>query len=198
MFLPIKLIVGLGNPGSKYDYTRHNAGFWFLDEFACRYNLTFSFDKKFNSEICRYQKGPIDCWLCKPHTYMNNSGLSVLKIANYYKIPVEQILVAHDEIDFETGIVRLKKSGGHGGHNGLRDIIQQIGDNNFYRLRIGIGHPGNKDKVVSYVLNHISDKEKYKIVESFLLALENSHQFFEQDINKLMTELNNRNKTNLS
>ena len=185
--------MGLGNPGPEYVLTRHNAGFWFLDALAQKFSLTFSPDKKFQSEVCRYQKGSVDCWLCKPQTYMNDSGIAVQAIAGYYKIPLEQILVVHDEIDLEPGVTRLKKGGGHGGHNGLRDIIQRMGSSEFLRLRVGVGHPGSKDKVVSYVLGRASAEEENKIIDSFSLVLEKSDQFFQDKLNKLMTEVNNRN-----
>ena len=187
--------MGLGNPGPEYLVTRHNAGFWFVDSLANKLSLSFSQDKKFHSETCRYQKGKIDCWLCKPQTYMNESGLAVQAMTNFYKIPMDQILVVHDEIDLEPGTTRLKKGGGHGGHNGLRDIIQRTGSNNFLRLRIGVGHPGSKDKVVPYVLSRASAEEEYKIIQSFTLALEKSEQFFQDNLNKLMTELNKKNKS---
>lgn len=198
MSAPIKLIVGLGNPGPEYLMTRHNAGFWFVDALANKFSLTFSHDKKFHSETCRYQKGTIDCWLCKPQTYMNESGLAVQAMASYYKIPMEQVLVVHDEIDLEPGTIRLKKDGGHGGHNGLRDIIQRTGRSDFLRLRIGVGHPGSKDKVVSYVLSRASADEEDCIIESLSLPLEKSDQFFQDKLNKLMTELNKKNKPDTS
>jgi peptidyl-tRNA hydrolase, PTH1 family len=195
MSLPVKLIVGLGNPGPEYLMTRHNAGFWFVDALANKLSLSFSQDKKSQSELCRYQSGSTDCWICKPQTYMNDSGLSVQYLASYYKIPLEQVLVVHDEIDLPPGTTRLKEGGGHGGHNGLRDIIQRTGNKDFMRLRIGVGHPGSKDKVVPYVLGRASADEEDKILDSFSLALEKSDQFFEKNLNKLMTELNNKNNS---
>jgi len=195
MSLPVKMIVGLGNPGPEYLMTRHNAGFWFVDALANKLSLSFSQDKKSQSEICRYQSGSTDCWICKPQTYMNDSGLSVQALCSYYKIPMDQVMVVHDEIDLPPGITRLKEGGGHGGHNGLRDIIQRTGDKDFMRLRIGVGHPGSKDKVVPYVLGRASADEENKILESFSLALEKSDQFFEDNLNKLMTELNKKNKS---
>lgn len=190
----LKLIVGLGNPGPEYLMTRHNAGFWFVDALANKLALNFSTDKKFQSEVCRYQSGSTDCWLCKPQTYMNDSGIAVQALMNYYKISMEQVMVVHDEIDLMPGTTRLKKGGGHGGHNGLRDIIQRTGNSDFLRLRIGVGHPGSKDKVVPYVLGRANKEEEDKIVESFSIALEKSDQFFQENLNKLMTELNKKNK----
>lgn len=174
--------------------TRHNAGFWFVDALANKLSLTFSPDKKFQAEVSRYQSGPTDCWLCKPQTYMNESGAAVQALMNYYKLTIDQVMVVHDEIDLMPGTTRLKKGGGHGGHNGLRDIIQRTGSSDFLRLRIGVGHPGSKDKVVSYVLGRASADEENQIIDSFSLALEKSDQFFQENLNKLMTELNKKNK----
>ncbi len=188
------MIVGLGNPGPEYLMTRHNAGFWFVDALANKLSLSFSQDKKSQSELCRYQSGSTDCWICKPQTYMNDSGAAVQTLCSYYKIPMEQVMVVHDEIDLLPGTTRLKVGGGHGGHNGLRDIIQRTGNKDFLRLRIGVGHPGNKDQVVPYVLGRASAEEENKILDSFALVLEKSDQFFEDNLNKLMTELNKKNK----
>jgi peptidyl-tRNA hydrolase, PTH1 family len=198
MSLPVKMIVGLGNPGPEYLMTRHNAGFWFVDALANKLSLSFSQDKKSQSELCRYQSGSTDCWICKPQTYMNDSGAAVQALSSYYKIPMEQVMVVHDEIDLEPGTTRLKKGGGHGGHNGLRDIIQRTGNKEFLRLRVGVGHPGNKDKVVPFVLGRASAKEEDLILDSFSLALEKSDQFFKDNLNKLMTELNNKNNSSSS
>ena len=190
----VKLIVGLGNPGPEYLMTRHNAGFWFVDALANKLSLNFSPDKKFQAEVCRYQSGSTDCWLCKPQTYMNDSGAAVQALMNYYKLAIDQVMVVHDEIDLMPGTTRLKKGGGHGGHNGLGDIIQRTGSSEFLRLRIGVGHPGSKDKVVPYVLGRASVDEENQIIDSFSLALERSDQFFEDNLNKLMTELNKKIK----
>jgi peptidyl-tRNA hydrolase, PTH1 family len=195
MSLPVKMIVGLGNPGPEYLMTRHNAGFWFVDALANKLSLSFSQDKKSQSELCRYQNGSADCWICKPQTDMNNSGISVQALTSYYKIPMEQIMVVYDEIDLPSGTTRLKEGGGHGGHNGMRDIIQRTGNKDFLRLRIGVGHPGSKDKVVSHVLGRASADEEDKIIESFSIALEKNDEFFKDNLNKLMTELNNKNNS---
>ncbi|MFT5396823.1 MAG: PTH1 family peptidyl-tRNA hydrolase [Gammaproteobacteria bacterium] len=195
MATPVKLIVGLGNPGPEYVMTRHNAGFWFVDALANKLSLTFSPDKKFQAEVCRYQSGSTDCWLCKPQTYMNESGAAVQALMSYYKLSIDQVMVVHDEIDLMPGTTRLKKGGGHGGHNGLRDIIQRTGSSEFLRLRIGVGHPGSKDKVVPYVLGRANAEEENIIIDSFSLALEQSEQFFQDNLNKLMTGLNKKNKS---
>ena len=134
----IKLIVGLGNPGPKYTETRHNAGFWFVEALADRYRGNFLPEKKFHGEVARIDIEGSDIWLLKPETYMNRSGLAVSSLASFYKIAPQDVLVAHDEIDLKAGIVRLKSGGGHGGHNGLRDIISHLGTRDFQRLRIGV------------------------------------------------------------
>jgi len=149
---PVKLIVGLGNPGQEYERTRHNAGFWFVEHLAKIHGSHFKPESKFQGEVARVSIGQHDVWLLKPSTFMNRSGQSVHKLANFYKIQLKEILVAHDELDFPAGKIRLKNGGGHGGHNGLRDIIGQFGGNNFMRLRIGIGHPGASHMVTGYVL----------------------------------------------
>ncbi len=148
----ISLIVGLGNPGDEYKKTRHNAGFLLLDALANKYAASFSYESKFKADVAKIMVGGKSVRLIKPQTFMNKSGLSVRACANYFEVPVEQILVAHDELDIDVGLVRLKFGGGHGGHNGLRDIIAQMSTKEFYRLRLGIGHPGDRNKVVSYVL----------------------------------------------
>src|SRR3990167_5165519 len=158
----IRLIVGLGNPGAEYAKTRHNVGAWFVDIFSEQNNISFALQKKFHAIVGSHQK----IFLLKPTTYMNESGLPVSAFIKFYKINPEEILVVHDELDFEAGIVRLKKDGGHGGHNGLRDIIQQCGSSDFYRLRLGIGHPGNRDDVSDYVLSAPSKADHADILRA--------------------------------
>ena len=149
----IQLIVGLGNPGAQYEDTRHNAGFWFVEQLARAYGGSLQPEKKFFGYAARITIGGQDVRLLTPSTFMNRSGQAVNAIATFYKIPPQAILVAHDELDHPPGIGRLKQGGGHGGHNGLRDIISSLGNNkDFCRLRIGIGHPGNSKAVVNYVL----------------------------------------------
>ncbi|VAW50109.1 Peptidyl-tRNA hydrolase [hydrothermal vent metagenome] len=154
--IDLKVIVGLGNPGSKYTETRHNAGFWFMDEVARKYGASFRADKKFHGEVAKVSIEGKDIWLLKPDTFMNRSGLAVQSLLSFYRITAEQLLVAHDEIDLPPGTAKLKTGGGHGGHNGLRDIISQLASKEFHRLRIGVGHPGSKDQVVDYVLRNAS------------------------------------------
>lgn len=162
---PIKLIVGLGNPGSEYDDTRHNAGFWFVDLLANRHGSLFKSDPKFHGQVCRIRFGSRECWLLKPSTFMNRSGQSVSSLAKYYKIEQDEILVAHDELDMPPGVGRLKWGGGHGGHNGLRDIIKALGGKEFWRLRIGIDHPGDARQVVNYVLGKPSRDDASAIAD---------------------------------
>ncbi len=167
----IKLIVGLGNPGPKYSETRHNAGFWFVDDLASQYRERFLPERKFHGEVARITVEGRDIWLLKPETFMNRSGLAVVSLASFYKIPPESILVAHDEIDLKAGTARLKCGGGHGGHNGLRDIIAHLGTKDFQRLRIGVDHPGSKDLVVDYVLKRPDQKDREAIEDSINDAL---------------------------
>ena len=147
----LRLIVGLGNPGTEYARTRHNAGFLFADELAARHGASFRSEPRHRGELARLRIGGAELWLLKPMNYMNHSGDAVQSVASFYKVPVESILVAYDELDFPTGVVRLKQGGGAAGHNGLRDVIAQLGDG-FWRLRIGIGHPGDRAQVLDYVL----------------------------------------------
>ncbi len=163
MSAQIKLIVGLGNPGSDYDKTRHNAGFWFIDEITRQSSVHLKPELKFHGSSGKTQIASQDVWLLQPSTYMNNSGQAVNSLARYYKIEVDEILVVHDELDLEPGTVKLKKGGGHGGHNGLRDIISHLGSKEFYRLRLGIGHPGNARDVSDYVLKAPSKSDKAQI-----------------------------------
>ena len=167
----IKLIVGLGNPGPKYSETRHNAGFWFVEDLASQYRERFLPEKKFHGEVARVQVDGKAIWLLKPETYMNRSGLAVVSLASFYKILPDQILVAHDEIDLKAGTARLKSGGGHGGHNGLRDIISHLGTRDFQRLRIGVDHPGSKDMVVDYVLRRPDASDRQAIERSIDDAL---------------------------
>ncbi|MEL7447975.1 MAG: aminoacyl-tRNA hydrolase [Pseudomonadota bacterium] len=154
----VQLIVGLGNPGAEHEHDRHNAGFRFVDELARRHGGNFRPDKKFHGEVARVTIDGHELRLLKPQTFMNRSGASVRAVSTYLKVPMDKILVAHDEIDLPVGTVRLKRGGGHGGNNGLRDVIAQLGAG-FARLRIGVGHPGEKSKVVGYVLKRAPASE---------------------------------------
>ncbi len=162
----IKLLVGLGNPGNEYASTRHNAGAWFIELLAEQLNVTLKPETKFHSSIARVKLHGQDCWLLIPTTYMNHSGQAVAAFCQFHKISPENILVAHDELDFQPGTVRLKQDGGHGGHNGLRDIIAHLHTAQFNRLRIGIGHPGHRDQVHDYVLTRPSADDRKKILDA--------------------------------
>ncbi len=147
----VSIIAGLGNPEERYEQTLHNAGFWFVDALARKWGGSFRYEKKFDAEICRINLHGDDVWLVKPQSYMNLSGSPVRGVMDYYRLRTSALLVAHDEIDLPPGTVRLKQGGGHGGHNGVRDVIRHCGAE-FLRLRIGIGHPGEKHQVTNYVL----------------------------------------------
>lgn len=148
----LRLIVGLGNPGPEHARTRHNAGFWFVDALAAQAGARFGLESKLFGETAKARIGDRDVWLLKPATFMNLSGKSVAAALRYWKIEPEEALLAHDELDLPPGVARLKFDGGHGGQNGLRDSMRLLGHGRFHRLRIGIGHPGHKDKVTSWVL----------------------------------------------
>jgi PTH1 family peptidyl-tRNA hydrolase len=163
--LPLRLIVGLGNPGPTYARTRHNAGFELVDELARRTGASLRQEGRHQGELARVSIAGADVWLLKPMTYMNLSGQSVRSVAAFYRIAPQSILVAHDELDFPPGVVRLKEGGGAGGHNGLRDIKAHLGDA-FWRLRIGIGHPGDRDAVLDYVLGRPQAAEAAAIREA--------------------------------
>ena len=176
--MTIKLIVGLGNPGKDYQPHRHNVGFWFCDALAHLYSGTFKKETKFFGEVSQVNIAGSNLRLLKPNTYMNRSGQSIQSIAKFYQINTDEILVAHDELDLNPGVARIKFSGGHGGHNGLMDTIKAFSSNDFYRLRIGIGHPGDRSKVADFVL-HTPNKSE---VEPIQTALVNSLNVIEQVI----------------
>ena len=185
------LIAGLGNPGPQYEETRHNAGFWFLDELAARYQGVFRPDKQFAGEVCKVRVGSRDITLLKPATFMNRSGQSIASLAAYYRIPAERVLVVHDELDLPAGSVRIKQGGGHGGHNGLRDTIARLGKD-FWRIRLGIGHPGHKDGVVSYVLSRTPKNEHALIMDAIADCLSEFERLSSGELNKAMQFLHSR------
>ena len=166
---PLKLIVGLGNPGTEYARTRHNAGFQFVDELARRHAATFRSEPRHRAELARARIAGEQLWLLKPMSYMNHSGDPVRSVADFYKVPVGSVLVGYDELDFPAGVVRLKLGGGAAGHNGMRDVIAHMGDA-FWRLRVGIGHPGDRDAVLDYVLGRPSADEERLIREALAAA----------------------------
>ncbi|ADL54523.1 aminoacyl-tRNA hydrolase [Gallionella capsiferriformans] len=163
---PIRLIVGLGNPGREYEATRHNVGFWWVDELAEEAELNFKSEAKFHGLSARGLVLGRELILLKPQTFMNLSGRSVGALAQFYKIAPAQILVVHDELDLQPGIARLKLGGSHGGHNGLKDIIAQLGGREFWRLRLGIGHPGDRAQVSDFVLGHPREAERELMLEA--------------------------------
>lgn len=167
--MPIRLIVGLGNPGPRYAHTRHNAGFWFVDQLSRERGGVFRADSKYEGEVTRFTAAGASCLLLKPLTFMNKSGSAVQKLAAFYRLAPEDILVVHDELDLPPGTARLKKGGGHGGHNGLRDIDRHLGSD-FARLRIGIGHPGIRDAVIGYVLEGPSREDEAAVREAIEAA----------------------------
>ncbi len=169
----IKLFVGLGNPGEQYVDTRHNVGFWWIDFIGQNHKLSLKNSKKYFGEFSKHNEDG-EVFFLKPSTFMNDSGKSVQALAKFYKIEPEEILVIHDELDIQPGTAKLKLGGGHGGHNGLKSIQTFLGSNNFWRLRIGVGHPGDKSKVIGYVLNKPSKIEMQLIQESII----NSYKVF--------------------
>jgi PTH1 family peptidyl-tRNA hydrolase len=165
--MDIQLIVGLGNPGTEYEKTRHNAGFWWVDAIAHAKRATWKKETKFSGWTSKVEEGGLDFALLKPATYMNESGRSVGKYLQFYKLEPGAMLVVHDELDLPPGIVRLKRGGGTGGHNGLEDLSEVLGTRDFWRLRIGIGHPGHKDLVPDYVLKKARRDEQELIDPAF-------------------------------
>jgi len=189
--LPLRVIAGLGNPGPEHQVTRHNAGFWFVDVLARRHGGEFRDYRKYSGETARVTISGQELILLKPTTYMNRSGLSIRQISDFFKIVPGDILVAHDELDLPVGSVRLKQGGGHGRHNGLRDTIAHIGEN-FWRLRLGIGHPGNKADVIDYVLTRAPRVEEDLILEAVNTAADSIPLLLEQGAERAMTKLHSR------
>lgn len=163
----IVMVVGLGNPGPDYENTRHNAGALFVDALARDAGQSLRPEKKYHGLYARVQWQGLDLHLLNPSTFMNRSGLSVKALADFFRITPEQILIAHDELDLPPGTAKLKKGGGHGGHNGLRDTIAHLGTNDFQRLRLGIGHPGDSRKVTGYVLGRLGKQEAEQLNDVF-------------------------------
>lgn len=189
----INLIAGLGNPGPEYEQTRHNAGFRLVDELARQAGVTLKFEAKFNGVLGKYTapsagESPRDRWLLKPHTFMNRSGQPIAALAGFYKIATPDILVVHDDLDLPVGTLRIKQGGGHGGHNGLRDIIAHVGEN-FLRLRIGIGHPGKDNDVVGYVLKRAPAAEQALLDAALDEALSVMPLLLSGNIEKAMQQL---------
>jgi PTH1 family peptidyl-tRNA hydrolase len=187
----MQLLVGLGNPGAQYERTRHNAGFWLLDALAEACGARFKDDRRCQAELANLSLGGQALTLMKPQTFMNASGRAVASYASYFKVPVEAVLVAHDELDLAPGIVRLKRGGGHGGHNGLRDITAQLGAN-FARLRLGIGHPGVGADVTGYVLGIPPATDRAAIDTAITRALDVLPAVIGGQFDRVMNQLNRR------
>lgn len=187
----IKLIVGLGNPGDKYTDTRHNAGEWFIERLARRFNVSLNPESKFFGKSARTIVNGKEVRLLVPTTFMNLSGKAVGALASFYRIKPEEILVIHDELDLPPGTAKLKQGGGHGGHNGLKDIVAQLSNNNnFYRLRIGIGHPGHRDLVAGYVLNKPSPTDRDALEKVLDEATDCVEMIFKDGMVKATNRLN--------
>ncbi len=187
----IRIIAGLGNPEDKYERTLHNAGFWFVDALARKNGGNFKYEKKFDADSCRIKLHGEEVWLVKPQSYMNNSGQPVRGLLDYYRLGVNELLVAHDEIDLPPGTTRLKEGGGHGGHNGLRDIIQHCGPD-FLRLRLGVGHPGEKHQVTNYVLKRGSSDAEAAIERDIDDAIAVMPELVDGDISAAMKQLHTK------
>jgi peptidyl-tRNA hydrolase, PTH1 family len=192
--MPIKLIVGLGNPGSEYAKTRHNAGFWWIDELCANERVSLKAEKKFHGDAARLSAAGHELWLLQPMTFMNVSGRAVQALATFYKIAPQEVLVIHDELDLPPGTVKMKHGGGHGGHNGLKDIVAHLGTPDFWRLRIGIGHPGNRDAVLGYVLQAPRAEDRQAIEESITRSLQIFPQILRGDLQAAMLKLHTRPK----
>lgn len=187
----IKLIVGLANPGAKYEGTRHNAGEWLVNELARMYNTSLKEEAKYFGKVAKINTAQGEVRLLVPTTFMNLSGKAVGALANFYRIKPEEILVAHDELDLPPGVAKIKQGGGHGGHNGLKDIIANLSNsNNFYRIRIGIGHPGHKDLVANYVLGKPAPQDQEKIDTTVDEASRCVEVLFKEGIVKATNRLN--------
>jgi PTH1 family peptidyl-tRNA hydrolase len=185
----IRVVAGLGNPGARYHDTRHNAGAWFVQRVAAVHGAEFRSAPRLFGEVAELRLGATLVRLLKPVTFMNESGRSVGAIARYYAVPPEAVLVAHDEIDLPPGAVRLKRGGGHGGHNGLRDIVAQLGSPAFARLRIGIGHPGHRDQVIGYVLSRPSAQERALIDDAVGRAVAHFDDMIGKGLEQVMNDL---------
>lgn len=184
-------IVGLGNPGPEHVHTRHNAGFWFVDALARKYQGHFRAHAKYHGEVCRIEIAGQEITLLKPQTYMNRSGLSVRALCDYLKIPSHHVLAAYDEMDLPLGTARFKFGGGAGGHNGVRDLVTHLGAE-FWRMRLGIGHPGNKSEVIDYVLRRAPAAEEALIHDSITRAMEAVAVYLEQGAEKAMNGLHGK------
>ena len=185
----ISMLVGLGNPGAKYQKTRHNAGFLFVDRVVEQSGGRFVSNVRFHGDVAKLDASGHSVLVLKPSTFMNRSGQAVSALARYHNVTPDQILVVHDELDLPPGTVRLKKDGGHGGHNGLRDIVSHLGTKDFYRLRIGIGHPGDRTQVTNYVLGEAGKLESVEIAQAMDRALDCLPKMLRGDFQEVMQRL---------
>ena len=185
----IALIAGLGNPGPGYKGTRHNAGFWFIDELSQHYSLDFKLESRFQGEVANAQIKGLPIRVLQPVTFMNESGQSVASLMRYFAIEPGSLLVVHDDLDLEPGVARLKEGGGHGGHNGLRDLIRHLDSNDFVRLRLGIGHPGHPDDVTDYVLHAPPAGQRSAILDAVSRAVALIEPMINGDHAAVMNEL---------
>ncbi|MGA0071489.1 MAG: aminoacyl-tRNA hydrolase [Steroidobacteraceae bacterium] len=186
--LTLRLVVGLGNPGPEYAQTRHNAGFWLVDELAARHGGQWKADRRLNAETTRVSIADRELWLIKPMAFMNRSGGPVRSFCDYLKVGAGEVLVAHDELDLPVGAVRLKLAGGAGGHNGLRDLITHLGAD-FWRFRLGIAHPGHRDEVVDYVLRRAPREEQEAILSAIARAADEIPRLLTEGADKVMNRL---------
>lgn len=188
--MAIKLIIGLRNPGSVYEHTRHNAGGWLVSALAQRHKAFFKSEKKMHAELVDLELNRHSCKLILPTTFMNHSGQPTRLISQFYRIQPNEVLIVHDELDLPPGRIKLKTGGGHGGHNGLRDIITQLGSSEFHRMRIGIGHPGHKELVHQFVLGKPSAQERQLIYDAMDKGITVMPFIFSGDLAKAMNQLN--------
>jgi PTH1 family peptidyl-tRNA hydrolase len=186
--LSLQLVVGLGNPGVEHEDTRHNAGFWFIDELASRHDGRLKPERRYNADVGRVTIADVPLWLMKPMGYMNRSGQSVRAFSEYFQIPSGEVLVVHDDLDLPAGVARLKKGGGAGGHNGVKDVIAHLGED-FWRIRVGIGHPGHRDQVIDHVLERASAVEERLMREAIELAIAEFPRLVTEGAEKMMTRL---------
>jgi len=194
MTTPLRLVAGLGNPGRDYAATRHNAGFWWVDQLAAELGGQWSNEARFLGQVAKVRVPTGELWLLKPDTFMNRSGQSVGALARFFKVAPGEVLVAHDELDLPPGVARLKQGGGHGGHNGLKDIDAQFGKD-YWRLRLGIGHPGDRDKVTGFVLARPSVDETGAIELALRRALDVWPDIARGDFDKAMMQLHTLKET---
>jgi PTH1 family peptidyl-tRNA hydrolase len=191
---PLKLIVGLGNPGAKYARTRHNAGWWFVDALLAQQGGAWRHEAQQHADLARVRIDESELWLAKPTAFMNRSGAPVSALAHFYRIAPQEMLIVHDDIDLPPGVARLKLGGGHGGHNGLRDVIAHLGAD-FWRLRLGVGHPGSRDLVLDAVLDRPTGAEQRMIDEAMQRALEAVPELLRDGAQKAMNRLHSSGGT---